>query len=101
MLAAEMLALLLLPLADWKPETKRHRVKQVLAMMERPVHLSVLTNAAFDHSTFSGGVSFKSMLWRQLSSVIDVARAWWSLGDTQRHATWADPWEWSGFLTVC
>jgi 5-methylcytosine-specific restriction protein B len=94
-----MLALLLLPVSDWKSDTKRHRVKDVLVMMRDPVHLSLLFNAAMDHSGFNAGVSFKSMLWRQLVSMIEVAQAWQELGAEARGLVWSDPWAWSDFLT--
>ncbi len=39
LLVAEMLSLLLLPADDWKPDSKRTRVKEVLAQMDEPVHM--------------------------------------------------------------
>lgn len=100
LLTAEMLSVLLLPLADWKPDTKRQRVKTVLAMMADPVHMAPLVSAAMDHQVFGGGVAFKTLLWRALATVIEVASAWWRLDDAGRDAAWQDPWAWRALMSA-
>lgn len=94
LLAAEILATLLLPLSDWKPDTKRLRVKAVLALMREPVHLSQVVSAAMDYGAFNGSLAFKTGIWRALTTTIEFARAWWRLNDSGRDRAWSDPWAW-------
>lgn len=98
LLVAEMLSLLLLPADDWKPDSKRTRVKEVLAQMDEPVHMSPEVSAAMDHGVLSGGLILKTLLWRSLTTVIEAASAWWALDDAGREMVWADPWAWRDLL---
>ena len=94
LLGAEMLSLLLLPLSDWGKDTKRKRIKEVLQLMDEPVHMAPEISAAMDYGVFNGSLGFTTLLWRALSTVIEVATAWWKLDDAGRDAAWNDPWEW-------
>jgi len=98
LLAAEMLALEMLPLADFKLDTKRGRVKRVLAMMQRPVAMPQDVNAAMDAGIFNGSLTFKTLIWRSLATAIEVTTAWWQLDDAGRDRAWADPWTWRDLL---
>ena len=94
LLAAEMLALIVLPLADWHPDTKRQRVKSVLALMKDPVHMTPEVSAAMEYGAFNGSFAFKTGIWRALATVIELAQAWWQLDDAGRESAWSDPWAW-------
>jgi 5-methylcytosine-specific restriction enzyme B len=94
LLCAEILALQMLPVADLKQDTKRGRVKRVLGHMREPVAMSSDVNAAMQAQVFNGGLTFKTMIWKALSTGIEVARAWWRLDDAGRDRAWADPWAW-------
>ena len=78
LLAAELIALLVLPLHDWKPATKRARVNQVLAMMSRPVAIDAQVDTAFQGGVFNGSLAFKTQIWRALATGIEMVRAWWN-----------------------
>lgn len=94
LLAAEMISIVLLPLADWKPATKRRKVKEILAIMDSPVHMDPQISAAMEHGVFSGGVAFKTLIWKALATVIEAASAWWALDNDGRTEAWNDPWHW-------
>lgn len=94
LLAAELLSLLLLPADDIKPETKRTRIKEVLAMMAEPVHIPIETSAAMEHGVFGAGFVLRTLIWRSFSTVIEVVRAWWAQDDAARDQAWEDPWAW-------
>jgi 5-methylcytosine-specific restriction protein B len=98
LLAAEMLSLLLLPADDWKPDSKRTRIKEVLALMDEPVHIPLEISAAMDHGVFSGGLILKTLLWRSLTTFIEAASAWWRLDDAGREKAWKDPWAWRDLM---
>ena len=94
LLAAEILALQMLPLADFKLDTKRGRVKRVLGFMAEPVAMPADVNAAMDAAIFNGSLTFKTLIWRTLGTGIEVASAWWRLDDAGRDRAWSDPWAW-------
>ena len=98
LLAAEMLSLILLPLADWGRDTKRKRVKEVLLLMNEPVHILPDVSAAMDYGVFNGSLGFTTLLWRALSTVIEVAAAWWKLDEAGREDAWQDPWSWRSLV---
>lgn len=98
LLVAEMLSLLLLPANDWKPDSKRTRVKEVLALMDEPVHIPPEVSAAMDHGVFGGGLILKTLLWRSLTTVIEVASAWWALDQARRDRAWEDAWAWRDLM---
>jgi hypothetical protein len=54
LLAAELLALLLLPLQDWKQSTKHERVSRVLGFMAEPVAVPDDVVAAFAGGVLNG-----------------------------------------------
>jgi 5-methylcytosine-specific restriction protein B len=94
LLVAEILALQMLPVGDFKLDNKRGRIKRVLGMMQRPVAMPADINAAMDASVFNGGLTFKTLIWRSLATGIEVAAAWWRLNDAGRERVWGDPWAW-------
>lgn len=98
LLAAEMLSLILLPLADWGRDTKRKRVKEVLLLMDEPVHILPEVSAAMDYGVFNGSLGFTTLLWRALSTAIEVATAWWKLDEAGREDAWQDPWSWRSLV---
>lgn len=94
LLAAETLTLLLLPADDWKGDAKRSRVKTVLGMMANPVHIDLGPSVALDKGVYGAGLTLKTLIWRSLSTLIEIATAWWALDQAGRDAAWNDPWTW-------
>lgn len=97
-LAAEMLSLLLLPADDWKPDSKRTRINEVLALMTRPVALPPEISAAMDHHVLGGGLTLKTHLQKSLVTVVETLSAWWNLEHARRDRAWQDPWAWHEFV---
>lgn len=98
LLVAELMAVQMLPLADFKPTAKRRRINDVLALMDSPVGMPLRVSGAMDGAVFNGSLSFKTLMWRTLSTGIEVARAWWRLDDAARERAWQDPWAWRDLL---
>lgn len=98
LLCAEILALQMLPLADWKVNNKRGRIKRVLALMADPVGMPADVNAAMDTAILNGSLTFKTLIWRTLTTAIEVATAWWQLDKDGREHAWSDPWAWRDLL---
>ncbi len=98
LLAAELMALQMLPLKDFKPDGKRTRVTSILGLMREPVGMSTLVSGAMDGAVFNGSLTFKTLMWRTLSTGIEVARAWWAMDADGRDRAWSDPWAWRDLL---
>lgn len=98
LLAAELMALQMLPLKDFKPDGKRTRVTSILGLMQEPVGMPTDVSGAMDGAVFNGSLTFKTLMWRTLSTGIEVARAWWAMDDQGRERAWNDPWAWRDLL---
>jgi 5-methylcytosine-specific restriction enzyme B len=92
-LAAELLYVNVLPLADQKPATKKKLVQQVLGWARRDAVLPEQIEQTLDEGRlFSGGVAFKTLRWAQFALLVKFVRAWKTLPEEQRTAALNDPW---------
>ena len=92
-LAAELLYVNVLPLADQKPETKKELIVTVLGWSDHGIALPEHVLGALENGQlFSGGVAFKTLRWAQFAMLVSFVREWKTLPPQQRTDALADPW---------
>jgi 5-methylcytosine-specific restriction enzyme B len=89
LLFAEIFYLNLLPLSDYRPETKLGLVNQVLQRMSHPVTIPRPLVDALTGGNFNGGVAFKSRRYWQLAFFVEFAHGF--LTDPPGDDVWNDP----------
>jgi 5-methylcytosine-specific restriction protein B len=97
-LAAEMLVLLVGPLADMVPSTKRTRVRSPLMRAADPPALPLQLSADLEHGFLTAGKAFFSDPIGALRSLAALLQSWWTLPEADRQKAWADPWAWRDVL---
>ncbi len=97
-LAAELLYLNALPLANVSGKAKRKRIEAVLPWLPDPVKIPAELDAALEGGVFSGGVGFKTMLWTQLVHLVAFVQEWWRQDEDIRLQALSDPWAWKAFV---
>ena len=81
-LFAELYYLDLLPLADYKGATKRKCIQVALQLAQTPVTIPEALDAALDSGVFNGGVAFKTRRFWQLSYLVEFARGFLALPES-------------------
>jgi 5-methylcytosine-specific restriction protein B len=94
LLAAELLTLNVLPLANVGADAKRIRIQRVLGWMRRPATIPAEIEEAFGFGTFHGGIGFNVHVWTSLSLLIQFVRHWHTLDPADREEALDDPWAW-------
>ena len=84
LLMAELLAVILAPMADWHKDTKRNRVNAAVIRMDDPAPMTMEVSAAMDRGLINGGVGFKSGLFARISESLDFLRGWTALTEEAR-----------------
>jgi len=97
-LAAELLYLNALPLANVSGTAKRARIGAVLSWLPQAPSLPANLDAALDVGVFSGGVGFNTMLWSQLVHLVAFVQQWWREDQGARDDALRDPWAWKAFV---
>jgi 5-methylcytosine-specific restriction protein B len=97
-LAAELLYLNALPLANVSGGAKRTRIATVLSWLPEQVAIPADLDKALDDGVFSGGVGFNTMLWTQLVHLVAFVQDWWRRDEAFRQEALADPWVWKRFV---
>lgn len=97
-LAAEIIALLSLPLTNVSGETKRHRMRTILGWMAEPATQPLEVSAGFMHGSWHGGTGSNTQLWKAMRDVVEFTRQWWTLDDAERGDLLEDPWAWGEYL---
>jgi hypothetical protein len=83
-LFVELYYLDLLPLADYRGDTKRDRLERVLTLLKTPVSIPAELATALDAGVFGGGVAFKTRRYWQLSYLVQFARGFLAIDEGQR-----------------
>lgn len=92
-LAAELLYVNVLPLADQKPATKKDLIVTVLGWSGHAIALPEHVLRALENGQlFSGGVAFKTLRWAQFAMLVSFVREWKTLPAQQQADALADPW---------
>jgi len=89
-LFAELWALSLAPLNDYKPDKKRQLLRDLLARMTHPVDLPRMVDDAMEGRAFNGGVAFKTRRPFQLALLVRFAAAMAALSDAERDSALSD-----------
>lgn len=90
-LFAELYTLMLLPLHNYKGETKRDRVREVLELADLPFAPPDRIDRALDFRVFNGGQAFTTGKFRQLWFLVDFARWVTSLDKAERSRLLGSP----------
>lgn len=97
-LAAELLYLNLLPLADYWGSKKREIINTVLSWCSSPVAIPADLDAALEQGVFNGGVAFKTRRWNQLALLIELTRQFKERPLDERSSLLSDPWAFRDFI---
>lgn len=100
LLAAEALVLLIAPLSDMVPSTKRLRVRTPLMLAADPPPLPMQVSADLEHGFVPAGKAFTSDPIGALRSFVTLLHRWWALDEGARQAAWQDSWAWRDALAV-
>jgi len=90
-LFAEIWCLNLVPLADYKPSSKRGLLMGVIRRMTAPIELSSSVLEALQGGAFNGGVAFKTRRSFQLALLVEITSALLELSDSERTTAMSDP----------
>lgn len=91
LLFAELYYLSLVPLADYRGDSKRALVRGVLAKMTVPAALPEDLASALDSQDFSGGLAFKTRRYWQMCYLVEFAHSF--LSEEPPPSIWDDPLE--------
>ncbi|NEE01149.1 AAA domain-containing protein [Phytoactinopolyspora halotolerans] len=94
LLAAELLTVHALPLANLTQESKRRRIETVLGWMQHSPTLPSEVVEAFAEGSWHGGQGAHQHIWRWLAHLVEFLQHWWELEELQRQKALNDPWEW-------
>jgi 5-methylcytosine-specific restriction protein B len=97
-LAAEALALLVAPLSDMVPSTKRYRVRSPLMLADDPPGLAMQLSADLDHGFIRAGKALISDPISALRSLVALLEHWWAQPADRRDDAWTDSWAWRDLL---
>jgi 5-methylcytosine-specific restriction enzyme B len=92
-LAAEALVLLVGPLSDMVPSTKRSRIRNPLIPPVDPPGLPWQLSADLEHGFVHGGKALIAAPAAMLASFMRILGRWWSHAPEVREAAWSDPWQ--------
>lgn len=98
-LAAEALTLLVAPLSDMVPSTKRYRVRSPLMLANNPPPaLPIQLSADLEQGFVRAGKAFISDPISALRSLVVLLEHWWTQPADRRNNAWTDPWIWRDLL---
>ncbi|SDO46618.1 AAA family ATPase [Geodermatophilus sp. DSM 45219] len=92
-LAAEALVLLVGPLSDMIPSTKRSRIRNPLIPPVDPPGLPWQLSADLEHGFVPGGKALIAAPAAMLASFTRILGRWWTHAPEVREAAWSDPWQ--------
>lgn len=90
-LFTELNCLMLLPLTNYRPETKRARFRSTLGLAGINIDVPAVIDAAFDQGVLHGGQAFTSGRYRQLWFLVEMATILLALPAEQRRQLFEDP----------
>ncbi|KAB2813100.1 AAA domain-containing protein [Pimelobacter simplex] len=90
-LFTELNCLMLLPLTNYRAETKRARVRSTLGLAGINLDLPAVIDEALDRGVLNGGQAFTSGRYRQLWFLVEMAAVLLALPTEQRRQLFDDP----------
>ena len=95
LLAAELIALLQLPLVNVGQKNKLYRTRRTLSWLDEPLSPGPYLSFAYRQGTWHGGTGSNTLMWKALRDLVNFLHDWWQLPEHERQAALNDPWKWS------